>query len=227
MSDEEEVQEIKDRQAREDIKDRELAEYLSSIGAKSLAAELRELRYVNRITEARRWLDFHDARLSYEEQLHDKLDQRLMSNQSILFDKSQAYMNFVVTLGYAGFFGIWNLVKGFMHPWDMKLVAILLGVSLLVFIAWTLIAMVAGSSSVSRVAKALRENPDGRDAMLEAVEAAEKENLKRGLILQRFWMPTFLISIATGFLAGILLLVLLMFDVVGHRFSLHELFFNP
>lgn len=226
MTDDGQMQEWKRHQLEEDGRDRELQAYLNQIGAKSLANELSDLRFRNRIIENRRWLDFHEARISYEEQLHDKLDQRIMSNQSILYDKSQAYMNFVVTLGYAGFFAIWNLVRSLMHPWDMKLVAILLGSSLLIFIAWTLVAMVAGASSVSRVAKALRENSDNREEMLEAVQSADKENLKLGLRLQRFWLPTFLLTIATGFISGMLLLVLLFLDVIGYKVSLHELIFG-
>lgn len=226
MTDNESRKTLERRQAEEDAHDIELQNYLNRIGAKSLAQELGTLRFRNRVVEAQRWLDYHEARISFEEQFQDKLDQRIMSHQSMLFDKSQAYINFIVTLGYAGFFAIWNLVKDFMHPWDMKIVAICLGTSLLIFITWTLIAMLASTASVNRVAKAIRENQNNRDELAEAVELAERENLKRGLWLQIFWRPTFIASVLTGFLSGITLLIILLFDVIGHKFTLHGLFFG-
>ncbi|MFC3088276.1 hypothetical protein [Tabrizicola soli] len=122
----------------EDRHDAELADYLRRIGARSLAAELDDLRFRNRILEAQRWLDNHDALIS-EHALHrEKYDQRLLANQAWVFDKAQTYNNFVVTLGYAGMFGIWSFVRDEMDPWDMKLIAVLLGSSLVMFMLWTM-----------------------------------------------------------------------------------------
>jgi len=219
------MDEREERHRAEDIHDEELAAYLRRIGARNLASELNDLRFRNRIMEATRWLDAHDARVSYEEQLHDKIDQRLMGNQAILFDKSQAYMNFVVTLGYAGFFAIWNLIKDLMHPWDMKVVAILLGVSLIVFIAWTLTSMTFSTNSVRRLGNAVRAEANDRETRLDSMIEAEYENLRQGLKLQRLWLPTFSICVLTGFAAGLLLLTLLFFDVIGQPFSLYNVLF--
>lgn len=220
------LEDLKRRQAVEDAKDLQLENYLNQIGAKSLANELGELRLINRIIERSRWLDFHEARIFYEEQLHDKLEHRIMANQSASYDKSQNYINFIITLGYAGFFAIWNLVKGFMHPWDMKLVAILLGTSLFIFIIWTLISMIVGSFATIRTAKAIRANHGDREGLQEAIASADNDNFLRALRLQRFWFPTFLTVVATGFFAGFLLLSLLLLDIIGIRFSIHNLFFS-
>lgn len=208
----------------EDAKDVELENYLYRIGAKSLAAELSDLRFRNRIIEAQRWLEAHEGRISYEEKLHNEIDKRLMSNDAVLFDKAQTYMNFVVTLGYAGFFAIWNFVRGFMEPWDMKLVAVMLGLSLLVFILWTLIAMVVSARAVTRVGAAIRGTLVDREQLLEAVQNAESKNLEIGLRLQRFWLPTFSVAVFLGVGAGLILFSLLLADILGYPFSIHGFF---
>lgn len=226
MNEQNEADERAEKQNIENEHDQELVAYLNRIGARSLANELSDLRFLNRIVEAHRTLDSIAAEMSYEERLHDTLDQRLMANQSFLFDKAQTYTNFVVTLGYAGFFAIWSLIKNQMNAWDMKLVAVLLGISLMVFIVWTLINMTSSTNAVRRIGNALSAHPEGRAGMLEAVKHAEMENLRKGLKLQKLWLPAYAVSVATGFAAGTVLLLLLMFSVAGSQFSLHNLFFE-
>lgn len=214
--------EKQEKAAAEDARDIALEDYLRSIGATSLAAELSDLRFSNRVVEAIRFLDTHNAEVTYQEQLHDKIDERMLANQSHLFDKGQAYINFVVTLGYAGFFAIWNFVRDLMPPWDMKVVAVLLGFSLIVFIAWTLASMIVIGSTTTALGNILRGSYDSRQGMLEAILEQEKRNQRVALKLQKFWLPTFLLSALTGFLAGILLLAVMLADVLGTPFSFYD-----
>ena len=210
----------------EDARDKELVAYLERIGAKSLATELSELRFRNRIIEAQRWLDTHEAQVSYQEKVHDEIDKRMIANNAALFDKAQGYMNFVVSFGYAGFFAIWSLIREQMHPWDMKFVAVLLGASLLTFVTWTVINSTLSIQGISRVAKTFGKTMDSREDMLDAVLEAEAKNQVVGLRLQVFWLPVFAFTVFTGFLAGVTLLVLLLADILGWGFSVNDLLLN-
>ena len=226
MKEDDSEQAAEEARRAEDLRDSELTQYLRAIGAKSLAAELGDLRFRNRVVEAQRVLEAYDSGLAYEEALHDTIDQRLLANHTALFDKSQSYMNFVVTLGYAGFFAIWNFIKDLMNPWDMKLVALLLGASLFLFITWTLVTMVAGMRATTRSANAIHATHDDREAMLEAIKCVDHQNRVTGLRLQRFWLPTFGLTVALAFIAGLVLLVLLAADVLDWPFSVHGLFYG-
>jgi hypothetical protein len=206
----------------EDTKDQELVAYLRSIGAKSLASELSDLRFKNRILEARRWVDFHEARMSYEEKLHDSLEERIIATQSQIFDKAQSYMNVIVTLGYAGFFAIWNFVRESILTWDSEIIAILLGLSLITFIAWTVFSVFITSKSSIEMAKILTGDYDDRESMLEAVLAKERATRRLALNLQKLWFPTFMFSVISGFGAGAILMVLLFFNILGYQFSFHD-----
>jgi hypothetical protein len=61
--------------------------------------------------------------------------------QSRLFDKSSAFNNLIMLGGYAGAFTIWSYVKTSLSPRAMIVVALLLGLSLSVFIFFAVYKM--------------------------------------------------------------------------------------
>ena len=217
------MMENQDRE-QEDRHDIQLSAYLRSIGATSLAAELDDLRFRNRIVEHQLWLESHHAKISEQELHREKYDQRLIENQAALFDKAQAYNNFVVTLGYAGFFGIWATVRGSMNPWDVKLLAVILGISLLLFIVWTIIQMLAVMKGTVALGEVIGTPHSSMEDHINAIVAQELENKRQTIRLQKMWRWFFVSTVITGFSAAIGLILLLMMDLLEIPFSFHDLF---
>lgn len=203
--------------------DIELANFLRRIGARNLASEIDYLELRNRIVEAQRWLDTHEAKLSYERELHDEIDKRLLAHQSALFDKAQTYSNFVVSLGYAGFFAIWNFVDLTITETDRIFIALLLGFSLFLFVVWTVVAMLLQNKLVMNVNRAIASNRETREDMLEAVIEAERQNTVFAFHFQRIWYIVFTCAVVPGFLAGAMLLVLLFGKVIGFDIRIYEI----
>lgn len=207
----------------EDRHDQELAEYLRRIGARSLAAEMDDLRFRTRIIESQRWLDKHDALIS-EHALHrEKYDQRLLANQAWVYDKAQAYNNFVVTLGYAGMFGIWSFVRDVMDPWDMKLIAVLLGASLVLFMLWTVAQSIWVMRAAVNLALVIYKPHDTMEDHLEAIARKEAVNMRNSARQARIWPWFFVPTVLLGFGAAFCLLAIMLADIIGRPFALHQI----
>lgn len=73
---------------------------------------------------------------------HDKRIEDLIKILSALYDKAAAYANLIMAAGYAAFFAVWANMKSFMSPTQMRVSAIAMTVSLVVFVAWELTKMI-------------------------------------------------------------------------------------
>lgn len=207
----------------EDRKVEDLVRYLRSLNLEQLARDVSDARFATRILESQRWLDKHEALKAHEDDNQEKLEARLVALQSQLFDKAATYNNIVLSFGYAGFFAIWTLVKDEMHPWDMQLIAVLLGLSLLVFITWTMTVALWNVKNTVQLSKVYQEEYEDRDEKLEAILRQEQANAEKAIKLQRLWGITFTVSATCGFVAGILLLSILAGGVLNIDFTLHSI----
>lgn len=214
------------QQAKQDAEDRhdeQLAAYLRNIGAHSLVSELSDLRFRNRVIEAQRWLDVHYAHISEAAQHREKYDQRLLANQSWLYDKAQAYNNFIVTLGYAGMFGIWSFVRDVMDPWDMKLIAVLLGSSLVLFMIWTVAQSIWIMRATVQLSIVLSKPHETMEEHLEAIAAQEAVNMRKAIWQARIWPWFFVPTVLLGFGSAFCLLAIMFAEIVGLPFALHRI----
>lgn len=207
----------------EDRRDEALAAYLRSIGAKSLAAEIDDLRFRTRMIESQHWIDDHLARMSAQEALQDTYDRKLIANQASLFEKSQAYNNVILTLGYAGMFAIWNFIRDQMDPWDMKLIALLIGSSLVLFIGWTIFQMVLIARAAVAHSAVLAQVFPTMDEHIEAITECEAAVRRGALRFQRVWLWIFIPTVVLGFAAAVCLLSLLLAGVLEIPFALHQI----
>jgi uncharacterized membrane protein (DUF485 family) len=59
-----------------------------------------------------------------------------------LFDKAEAYSKAMILAGYAGVFGLWSFVKDVLTARATEWSALLVGISLVIYVTWEIIAMV-------------------------------------------------------------------------------------
>jgi hypothetical protein len=135
-------------------------------------------RLVRRIIEGQLEIVARDARLMHEDKVQSDLDERLLMFQTHATDKATAYNNAVLTLGYAGFFTVWTLLKENLTPTDSLLVGLLLGFSLFVFVVWTVLNALLLSKAVSATASVFSSNYDSNEDLLEKFR--RQENLGSG-----------------------------------------------
>jgi hypothetical protein len=155
----------------------------------------------------------------------DHLFDRILELQSRSFDKVVTYNNVVLTLGYAGFFAIWNHFRGELHPWDSKALAALLGVSLLLFIFWIVLGSFRFSRQGIRMAKILNQSDVSVSERMRQLDDLGRVTAKSDMVYIASWYFVFTISLLSGFAAGLILLALVILNVAGIEFSAHGLLF--
>src|SRR5688500_16100420 len=72
-------------------------------------------------------------------------------DQSRVLDASSGYNQIVVLGGYAGFFTIWSGTAGFLPRWLVLTSGALMGLSLIVYVGWTVYGMILRSSGMQRM----------------------------------------------------------------------------
>jgi hypothetical protein len=75
--------------------------------------------------------------------------------QEQLFQKDEAYSKTIITLGYAGLFGIWAFVNPHLFRKAILTTALLAGSSLIIYIGWEVAQMVDPSTRQLRFNLAL------------------------------------------------------------------------
>lgn len=211
------------KRAEEDRKDAELVRWLRETGFERFSEDVSDLRFAHRVLEAQRWIDAHDFHLASELAMQETHEQRLVAMHTSIFDKAAAYNNIVITIGYAGFFAIWNLTRQELNGWDNIVIALLLGASILSFIAWTLLISLHNATAFKRMGAALIAESEDRQQRIDSINQVEFENGKAALRIQRWWLPVYVFTVGTGFTAGLMLLVLLFVQTLGLSFSFHDL----
>ncbi len=209
--------------AEEDRKIDALVDYIRGIGLERMAADISSERFARRITDSQLWINSYEIQKSIEDERQATIEQRLVAIQSQMFDKAANYNNIVITFGYAGFFAIWNFVSDRMHGWDTLVIALLLGSSLLVFIFWTLTVSFHNSVAMRKLTGVYLAEFENTENKVAAIVKAESEINLSLMRLQRLWLYVFIFTVATGFSAGLALIVVMFCRVLGIDFDLVDL----
>ena len=118
-----------------------------------------------------------------------KLDQRrkvLIELTTSAYDKAKTFMAVISTAGYAGLFAIWGWVAHDLARWERLFIALFLGVSLLIFIAWQLY----GSFVIARQQALFGQIVSAPDADLDsAMKDFQVENTRIEGMLASWWEP--------------------------------------
>ena len=83
--------------------------------------------------------------------------------QSTLFDKAATYSNLIIVAGYVGIFTIWGNTRRHIDKIDNITIAILLGISLAVFVTYQIVKMHSYAKHFLEVRYLLKDNIPSRD----------------------------------------------------------------
>ena len=120
-----------------------------------------------------------------------------------MFDRAQAYTNALIVAGYAGAFAIWAFARSALTTHAVALVALLLGISLFLFISWEIYAMFVRAN----IANSFHQAVDATPADFFRRQA-EHEKRQRAINTKfaHLWRLVFLPTVIMGY-AGALLLM--------------------
>ena len=112
-------------------------------------------------------------------------------------ERGQAYTNVILTVGYAGFFGLWAITKDYQWPRLQALALLFIAVSLTCFVGWEILQ--------SAMRSALPDEPEH----LTVGEQPKERWYTRSNIV-KVWAWFFIPAVATGLAAGALLMCILI-----------------
>ena len=122
--------------------------------------------------------------------------------QSQTFDKASAYTKLILGLGYGGFFTAWAGGKANLRPLELMSSALLMLLSLVLFIGFEIYESFFLSSQNVALAKALSSQSD----VTSAVERLKTESAKSINSYVRVWKIIFWPSAITGILGALILI---------------------
>jgi hypothetical protein len=198
-----------------DEKIAKILHFLDEIGLERMADDISQQKFANRVVESQISANYWHTAVLLWEMKEDRLIQDVISIQSALFDKSASYNNIVSTLGYAGFFAIWSIVNKGLSFEQNAFVGMFLGLSLLIFIIWTLINSFLLTVGIRKRALFLSQERESRQDEIEAYRMAEASIDRMFLNIQKWWVYIFSLSTALGLIAGIFLLAVLLQQMIG------------
>jgi hypothetical protein len=123
--------------------------------------------------------------------------------QTALYDKASAYTKLIMGLGYGGFFLAWSGTRPYLSPRLLVASALLVTVSLVLYILFEVCQTMVGSYLSIEFAGAVNK-PDGDVA--DALRTYKMKAARLTSPLLRIWKVVFPLSVLTG-LAGAGILV--------------------
>jgi hypothetical protein len=142
----------------------------------------------------------------------DAVIAKVFDYHSRVFDKSSTYNNVVMTAGYAGIFAIWSLTKEYLPIHAAAVIAILTGISLILFVGWTIYGMILRAQPTIDFAKIVDKKPGDFINSLSALETADNN---RVLKAAKLWMYIFVPTAVTGFAGALLLMWNMIATLLG------------
>jgi hypothetical protein len=150
-------------------------------------------------------MDEQPALIVYNEEDIGAIYERRLRLIESSWDKASAYDNAITVAGYAAFFALWSGVADDVAPPARTLTAALMGVSLLLYISWTILVMVTRHAHDRAFAATINRTQAPIDAINEW-DAIERKRTQALVTVQRFWLPVFGTSLLTG-VGGALVLI--------------------
>lgn len=139
-----------------------------------------------------------------EEEAAEKAKDRLVDINSRLYDRAAAYTNLILLGGYAGAFTIWNFTRLQLPAKATIASALLLGISLAVFVFFEVFKMTQGAIHFLRVRALLASATSSNDFLLKWRQA-EIQSASSNLLQVRMWAACLFICVISALLAIVLL----------------------
>lgn len=145
-----------------------------------------------------------EAEMRAREQM--ELVKELMDKQHA---HQSAYNAVIIGVGYAGFFALWNLVKGGDRPGLYAFAGLMIALSLMLYVGWEVGQMIYRTLQLQRITRQLETNPriDALQAFAEGMRGIERSAF-------RWWKIVLVPCVATGLLGGAALLFVFVLDLV-------------
>jgi hypothetical protein len=134
--------------------------------------------------------------------LKEKMDEYI-ETQHRFFERAEAYSKAILVAGYAGVFAIWGFARDVLSARATEWSAVLVGISLLLYITWEIAQMVSGT--LRRYRFNLLVNNDPRDFFktLANHKATERSMLIRD---NRNWLIVLIPTVVFGYAGACVLL---------------------
>ena len=119
--------------------------------------------------------------------------------------KATAYDTAITVGGYGAFFGLWAGVAADVTSKARVATAALIGISLLLYVSWTMLAMLTRHRHDKEFVAAIQKSRSPGDAIVEW-DAIDLKKRAAQLSLLRWWAPIYGTALLSG-VAGALLLI--------------------
>jgi hypothetical protein len=126
-----------------------------------------------------------------------------IQSQDQAFQKLEAYSKTIITLGYAGLFAIWAFVKDHLSHRAVLTTALLVGSSLIVYIAWEVMQMINLTTLQLRFNRAINDQPADQAKAISDYLAQTRAEAARGA---RSWRVILILTVVPGFVGSGLLI---------------------
>lgn len=122
------------------------------------------------------------------------------------YQKGREYTNFIIVAGYAAFFALWTDVAKDIDRESRLLSGGLLGLSLVLFIAWEIVKMATNAREGRLLSEAIW-GASSRDDLANRSRNAERQINAADMFVHDLWPAIFIPTVLSG-LVGALVLVL-------------------
>jgi len=119
-----------------------------------------------------------------------------------------AYTNLVIVAGYAGLFALWHLTKEHLSRNQILSAALLLLVSIIVFVLFEVYKAYYSSTALLGYSQIVNrpENQNSLAKLASEIERYKLDDQRRGIRFGKSWLVVFIVTTLTGLgAAGILL----------------------
>jgi len=135
-----------------------------------------------------------------------------IQSQEQMFQKLEAYSRTIITLGYAGVFAIWAFVKDHLSHRAVLWTAMLVGFSLLVYIAWEVAMMIHRTTLQLRFNRTINDHPGDQAKAINDYLVQTRAQLARGAPI---WMVIQILTVGPGFAGALLLIYNVFAELTG------------
>lgn len=134
----------------------------------------------------------------------ERVQEHAIKINAATYSSAMAYTNLIIIAGYGAMFTVWSFTKAFLSPWIAQTAAILLIVSIGIFIGFEVFKMWSAARSMMSFTRTIGSGttPHG---FMAALTAHQTRDQRRAVMLTRVWVPVLVACLVTGYGAGLLL----------------------
>ena len=134
------------------------------------------------------------------------------------YDKATTYTNLVIVAGYAGLFALWHVTKEHLSRNQTLSAALLLLVSIIVFVLFEIYKAYYTSSSLLGYSQIVNrpENQNSLAKLASEIERYRLEDQRRGIWFGKSWLVVFIVTTLTGLGSAVILLYAFVRALFAH-----------